>query len=90
VLADDSVLLREGVARLLGEAGFQVVGQAGDADELLRQVATHQPDVAIVDIRMPPETDGACARPARSAPPIHLWGSWSSPSTPGPATPSSC
>jgi DNA-binding NarL/FixJ family response regulator len=58
VLADDSVLLREGVARLLAEAGFQVVGQAGDADELLQQVAMHQPDVAIVDIRMPPETDG--------------------------------
>jgi DNA-binding NarL/FixJ family response regulator len=58
VLADDSMLLREGVARLLAEAGFEVVGQAGDADELLRQVATHRPDVAIVDIRMPPETDG--------------------------------
>jgi DNA-binding NarL/FixJ family response regulator len=71
VLADDSVLLREGVARLLGEAGFQVVGQAGDADELLRQVATHQPDVAIVDIRMPPETDGGlrAAREIRSAHP---------------------
>jgi DNA-binding NarL/FixJ family response regulator len=71
VLADDSVLLREGVARLLGEAGFQVVGQAGDADGLLRQVAMHQPDVAIVDIRMPPETDGGlrAARQIRSAHP---------------------
>jgi DNA-binding NarL/FixJ family response regulator len=58
VLADDSILLREGVARLLAEAGFDVVGQAADADELLEQVAAHQPDVAIVDIRMPPETDG--------------------------------
>jgi DNA-binding NarL/FixJ family response regulator len=58
VLADDSVLLREGVARLLAEAGFEVVGQAENAGELLRQVATHQPDVAIVDIRMPPEADG--------------------------------
>ncbi len=54
VIADDSVLLREGVARLLGEAGFDVVGQAGDAEELLRQVATARPDVAVVDIRMPP------------------------------------
>jgi DNA-binding NarL/FixJ family response regulator len=68
VLADDSVLLREGVARLLAEAGFEVVGQAGDADELLRQVARHRPDVAIVDIRMPPDTDGGlrAAREIRS------------------------
>jgi DNA-binding NarL/FixJ family response regulator len=58
VLADDSILLREGVARLLVEAGFEVVGQAGDAEELLEQVKAHEPDVAIVDIRMPPETDG--------------------------------
>ena len=71
VLADDSVLLREGVARLLAEAGFQVVGQAGDADGLLQQVATHQPDVAIVDIRMPPDSDGGlrAAREIRSAHP---------------------
>jgi DNA-binding NarL/FixJ family response regulator len=54
VIADDSLLLREGVARLLGEAGFEVVGQAADADELLREVAEKEPDVAIVDIRMPP------------------------------------
>ena len=54
VLADDSVLLREGVARLLEEAGFEVVAQSGSADDLLRHVAMHKPDVAIVDIRMPP------------------------------------
>lgn len=54
VLADDSVLLREGVARLLSEAGFEVVGQAGRADELVRLVDELQPDVAITDIRMPP------------------------------------
>jgi DNA-binding NarL/FixJ family response regulator len=54
VIADDSLLLREGVSRLLVEAGFEVVGQAGDADELLREVAEKEPDVAIVDIRMPP------------------------------------
>lgn len=54
MIADDSVLLREGVTRLLAEAGFEVVGQAADADELLREVAAKQPDVAIVDIRMPP------------------------------------
>jgi len=54
VLADDSVLLREGTARLLADAGFDVVGQAGDADELMLKVRSYSPDVAIVDIRMPP------------------------------------
>jgi DNA-binding NarL/FixJ family response regulator len=54
VLADDSVLLREGVARLLEEAGLDVVAQAGDADDLLRKVGAHKPDVAIVDVKMPP------------------------------------
>jgi DNA-binding NarL/FixJ family response regulator len=54
VVADDSVLLREGVARLLAEDGFDVVGQAGDAEDLLRKVGAHRPDVAIVDVRMPP------------------------------------
>jgi DNA-binding NarL/FixJ family response regulator len=54
VVADDSVLLREGVARLLDDAGFNVVGQAGDAQDLLLKVRSYTPDVAIVDIRMPP------------------------------------
>ena len=54
VLADDSVLLREGVARLLEEAGFEVAGQSGTADDLLRHVGLYKPQVAIVDIRMPP------------------------------------
>jgi DNA-binding NarL/FixJ family response regulator len=54
VVADDSVLLREGVVRLLEENGFEVVGQAGDADDLIRKVKAHKPDVAVVDIRMPP------------------------------------
>ena len=54
VIADDSVLLREGIVRLLGESGFEVVAQSGTADDLLRHVALHKPDVAIVDIRMPP------------------------------------
>jgi DNA-binding NarL/FixJ family response regulator len=53
-LADDSVLLREGVARLLAEAGFEVVGQCGTAADLLELVARTIPDVAVVDIRMPP------------------------------------
>jgi len=54
VLADDSVLLREGVARLLEDAGMEVVGQAGDAEDLLRKVRAHRPDVAVIDVRMPP------------------------------------
>jgi DNA-binding NarL/FixJ family response regulator len=54
VVADDSVLLREGVAQLLSQAGFEVVGLASNAAELLEQVGRHRPDVAIVDIRMPP------------------------------------
>jgi DNA-binding NarL/FixJ family response regulator len=54
VIADDSVLLREGIVRLLEEAGFEVVGQAGDGEDLLRKVGAHKPDVAVVDVRMPP------------------------------------
>jgi len=54
VLADDSVLLREGVARILEEADFEVVGQVDNADDLLRRIGFSKPDVAIVDIRMPP------------------------------------
>jgi DNA-binding NarL/FixJ family response regulator len=54
VLAEDSVLLREGIARLLEELGFEVVGSSETAEDLLLKVASYQPDVAIVDIRMPP------------------------------------
>jgi DNA-binding NarL/FixJ family response regulator len=65
VIADDSVLLREGVSRLLAEAGFEVAGQAGDGDELLRVVAEKAPDVAIIDIRMPPTHTDEGLRAAR-------------------------
>ena len=54
VIADDAMLIREGAARLLEDAGVEVAGTASDAQDLLRLVATEQPDVAIVDIRMPP------------------------------------
>ena len=58
VLAEDSVLLREGIARLLEDQGFEVAAQSSTADDLLRHVGMHKPDVAIVDIRMPPtQTD---------------------------------
>jgi DNA-binding NarL/FixJ family response regulator len=54
VLADDSVLLREGIASLLDKAGFAVVGQSGTAEDLLLKVRSYTPDIAIVDIKMPP------------------------------------
>jgi len=54
VIADDSMLVREGLARLLADAGFDVVGKAETASELVQQVASRSPDVAIVDIKMPP------------------------------------
>jgi DNA-binding NarL/FixJ family response regulator len=54
VLAEDDVLLREGLASLLERSGFRVVGQAGDATQLLGLVATHAPELVVVDIRMPP------------------------------------
>jgi len=54
VIADDSLLLREGLVKVLSARGFQIVAQAGDGEELLRRVAGHKPDVALVDIRMPP------------------------------------
>jgi len=63
ILADDSLLFREGLARLLEDGGFQVVGQAGDARQLLDLVAANPPEVAVVDIRMPPShtTEGLLA-----------------------------
>jgi DNA-binding NarL/FixJ family response regulator len=54
VVADDNALLREGIASLLEEAGHTVVGRAGDADDLMLKVRSYSPDVAIVDVRMPP------------------------------------
>src|SRR5213082_3324283 len=54
VVADDNALLREGIASLLVEAGHEVVGRAVDADDLLLKVRSYTPDIAIVDVRMPP------------------------------------
>jgi DNA-binding NarL/FixJ family response regulator len=54
VVAEDSVLLREGVVRILEEAGFEIVGQCGTAGDLMLKVRSYQPDLAIIDIRMPP------------------------------------
>ncbi len=54
MIAEDQLLLREGLGRLLAESGFEVVAQAADAPDLLRKVAAHHPDVAIIDVQMPP------------------------------------
>jgi DNA-binding NarL/FixJ family response regulator len=69
ILADDDVLLREGIASLLERSGFEVVGQAGDSSELVELVHEHRPDLAVIDIRMPPghATEGLeAARAIRS------------------------
>src|SRR3954471_11133837 len=60
VIGEDDVLLREGVSRILSEAGFDVVAESGDAVDFLRKARAHKPDVAVVDVRMPPrnEDDG--------------------------------
>jgi DNA-binding NarL/FixJ family response regulator len=55
VIGEDDVLLREGIARLLTEAGFEVAAQAGDAEMFLRKALAHRPDVAVVDVQMPPD-----------------------------------
>jgi DNA-binding NarL/FixJ family response regulator len=65
VIADDSVLLREGLKRILEEGGFEVVGQSGTATDLMLKVRSYQPDLAIVDIRMPPTHSDEGLRAAR-------------------------
>ena len=64
VIAEDTVLLREGLAGLLEDAGHEVVGKAGDADALLALVGEHAPDLAVVDVRMPPGYDDEGLRAA--------------------------
>jgi class 3 adenylate cyclase/ActR/RegA family two-component response regulator len=71
VLADDSMLIRDGIARLLEEAGMRVVAQAGSGEELLEQVAATEPDVAVVDIRMPPSGSDEGVRAAQAIRRLH-------------------
>jgi DNA-binding NarL/FixJ family response regulator len=66
LIADDSVLVREGIARLLERSDIEVVAQAGDYDDLLRKARAHKPDVAVVDIRMPPDHSDEGIRAART------------------------
>ena len=83
ILADDAVVVREGIARLLAERGVDVLGQAVPANELIRLVAADRPDVAVIDIRMPPTftNEGlVAAQQIRDA--LSRGGArWSSPST---------
>ena len=71
VIADDSVLFREGIAQLLQKAGFEIAGQSGTADDLLLKVRSYAPDVAIVDIRMPPTHTDEGLRAARELRQLH-------------------
>jgi DNA-binding NarL/FixJ family response regulator len=66
VIADDSVLIREGVGRVLTDVGMEVVASVGDADGLRRAVATEKPDVAVIDVRMPPTQTDEGARAAEA------------------------
>jgi len=65
VIAEDQALLRAGLARLLRDSGFDVVGQAADAPELVRKVAGHRPDIVVTDVRMPPHNTDDGLRAAR-------------------------
>jgi DNA-binding NarL/FixJ family response regulator len=65
VIAEDSALFREGLARILADGGFEVTAQARDADELMRAIRMEPPDVAVVDVRMPPTHTDEGARAAR-------------------------
>lgn len=77
IVAEDATLLRAGLVRLLEDAGFEVVAQHADAEKLLESVAAQQPDVVIVDIRMPPThtTEGLGPR-WRSRTPTPTWVCW--------------
>ncbi len=76
-VAEDSVLLREGIARLLTDAGFDVTARCGDARELRAELRVAVPDVVIVDIRLPPtHTDEGCARRSSCGPRTRAWRCW--------------
>ena len=88
VIAEDSVLLREGLERLLADNGFEVVGPCGDADDLLLKIRSYEPDVAIVDIRLPPtHTDEGMRAAIESGPSTRTSACSCSPSTSSSAWP---
>ncbi len=74
ILADDASMIRQGLARLLGEAGVDVVAQVGDGESLVAEVGRHRPDVAVVDIRMPPPSRSrGSSQLGRCAPTTPRW-----------------
>jgi DNA-binding NarL/FixJ family response regulator len=88
IIADDAVLVRQGVARLLEDKGFEVIDQLDDPGEPLARVELHCPDVVIVDIRMPRRRPPrASKQPSRSSSTTPVSECWSSPSTSSPGTP---
>ena len=91
IVADDSAVIRAGVAPILGDPGLRVVAEAATADEALESVEKHRPDLAVLDIRMPPSGTPGCSRPRASA--INTADRqrcWCSPSTSNPSTHSAC
>jgi DNA-binding NarL/FixJ family response regulator len=87
VIGEDSALFREGLARLLEDAGHVVVGRAADAPSTIAAVDEHRPDLAILDIRMPPDgVDDGAALPGCSATATRTWASCCCPNTSRPAT----
>ncbi len=79
ILAEDSILLREGLVRLLAEEGHEVLAAVGDADRLMEAVAATPPDVVVADVRMPPtHTDEGLRAALRSAAAAPRWGCWCS------------
>ena len=92
VLAEDEVLLREGLARLLTDAGFEVVGRAGDPAALLRLVDARRPELVLTDIKMPPtHSPMKASKPhARSAAATPTPACWCSRTTSSPATRCGC
>jgi len=71
VIGEDSALFREGLARLLADAGHEIVAKVGDAPTLVSAVAAHEPDLAIIDVRMPPDLTDDGARAARQVRAAH-------------------
>ena len=91
VIAEDAAVIRAGLAEILTDRGHEVAAAVGDAEALKAAVAKHRPDVAIIDVRMPPDhTDEGLRARSRSAVSIPGRAFWCSPSTSRPATPPIC
>jgi CheY-like chemotaxis protein len=91
VIAEDAAVIRAGLTEILADRGHEVAAAVGDAEALKAAVAEHQPDVAVVDVRMPPDHTDEGLRAAIAIRRTHPGtGSWCSPSTSRPAMPPTC